>query len=582
MSDPRTVDDASSGVDADERPPWDADDPRADLRWGTVPRLLADVAQRLPDAEAVADGPLRLTYAQLAAAAQELSRALMASGVEKGDRIAIWAPNCAQWIVSALGSLGAGAVVVTINTRFKGGEGAFILRASGAKVLLTVQGFLGSDYPAMLAGEDVGELAEIVVVKREGDGAAVESVAVDPGASGPDRQIPVTGLADYLARAGSVSPEDAVERADSVQPGDISDLLFTSGTTGKPKGAMSTHSTTMREYGTWGSLAGLREGDRYLLVNPLFHTFGYKAGMLSSLMFGATIVPEPIFDVDRVLERIAAERITVLPGPPTLFQGLLAHPDRSAYDLSSLRLATTGASVVPVELVVAMREELGFGTVLTAYGLTESCGTATMCRRSDPPEIVANTSGRALPGLEVRAVDPEGNELPPGQAGEIVVRGYAVMYGYWQDPVATAEAVDPDGWLHTGDVGVLDEAGNLTITDRLKDMYVVGGFNAYPVEIEALLRGCPDIGPLAVIGVADERMGEVGCVYLVYQGDDPAGYAERVLAWARQAMANYKVPRYAVVVDALPLNAMGKVLKGDLRKRFADDVDKSATYERSR
>ena len=567
----------------------DVEDPRADLRWGTVPGLLADIARRRPDADAVADGPARLTYAELAAAAGELSRALMASGVAKGDRVAIWAPNCTQWIVGALGVAGAGAVVVTVNTRFKGGEAAHILRASGARVLLTVQGFLGVDYPAMLEGQDVADLAEIVVVRRDGEAGAA-SVTVGPGGAagvggvgtGVGRAVPVTWRADFVERASSVTEAAAAERAASVQPDDVSDLLFTSGTTGRPKGVMSIHSTTLRVYGTWAALAGLRAGDRYLLVNPLFHTFGYKAGMLASLMYGTTIVPEPVFDVDRVLERIAAEKITVLPGPPTLFRSLLAHPDRAAHDLSSLRLATTGADIIPVELVVAMRDELGFDTVLTAYGLTESCGTVTMCRRSDPPEVVARTSGRAIPNLEVQVVDGDGKELPSGEAGEIVVRGYAVMRGYWQDAAATSEAVDADGWLHTGDVGVMDDAGNVAITDRLKDMYVVGGFNAYPAEIEAILRGCPGVGPLAVVGVADDRMSEVGCVYLAYDGDDPAGFADGVLAWAREAMANYKVPRYAVVVDALPANAIGKVLKGDLRKRFVDGVDRATTYERSK
>jgi len=571
----------------------EVEDPRADLRWGTVPALLSDVANRLPDGPAVVDGPTSLTYAELAGAARELSRAFMASGVAKGDRVAIWAPNCAQWIVGALGAAGAGAVVVTLNTRFKGGEAAYIIRTSGAKVLLTVQGFLGVDYPAMLDGHDVGDLAEVVVIGRSTpdrtdvvvspDGPTPDGPTPDvpsPGGVGTAAGVPVVDRWAYLQRASSVTVEAAEERASSVGPQDVADLLFTSGTTGHPKGVMSTQAATMRTFGAWGAVAGLRQGDRYLVVNPLFHTFGYKAGLLASLMYGATVVPEAVFDVDRVLGRIAEEMITVLPGPPTLFRGLLSHPGRADHDLTSLRLATTGADIIPVELVVAMREELGFDTVLTAYGLTESCGTVTMCRRSDPPEVVAGTSGRALPDVEVRIVDGDGNELPTGEAGEIVVRGYNVTVGYWNDPAATAEAVDAGGWLHTGDVGVLDAAGNVDITDRLKDMFVVGGFNAYPAEIEGILRGCPGVGPLAVIGVADDRMGEVGCVYLAHQGDDPEGYAQQVLTWARSAMANYKVPRYAVVVDALPANAIGKVLKGDLRRRFADGVDKAVTYER--
>jgi len=557
-----------------------ADDPRADLRWGTVPALVADAAARHPRREALVDGKCRMTYAQLAAEVSRFTRALMASGVSPGDRVAIWAPNCAEWAVAALGLLGAGAVLVTLNTRFKGGEAAYILRASGTRTLLTVQGFLGVDYPGLLAGEELGDLERIVVLRRGwAGGDQATGAAGGPGRVGP----PCSDLDAFLAGAAEVTPEAAAARAGAVAPNDISDLIFTSGTTGRPKGAMATHAQSLRTFGTWAAIVGLRDDDRYLVVNPFFHTFGYKAGLLASLMAGATVVPEPVFDVDRVLERIEAERISVLPGPPTLYQSLLAHPDRSAHDLSSLRLGVTGAAVVPVELVVAMGTELGFDTVLTAYGLTESCGTVTMCRRDDPPGIVATTSGRAIPGLEVRVVDSDGHELARGDPGEVVVRGYTVMAGYWGDEQATAEAIDAEGWLHTGDIAVMDDAGNISITDRLKDMYVVGGFNAYPAEIEAILRGCPDVGQVAVVGVPDERMGEVGCAYVVAPAgrpDDGAARAARILEWARGAMANYKVPRYAAAVDALPVNASGKVLKRDLRRRFAEGADEIVTSER--
>jgi len=553
------------------------EDPRADLRWGTVPALVAEAAARHPRREALVDGDRRLTYAGLAGEASRFTRALMASGVSSGDRVAIWAPNCAEWVVAALGVLGSGAVLVPLNTRFKGGEAADILRASGARTLLTVRGFLGVDYPGLLAGQDLGDLGEIVLL---GGGGALP---VGPAPPGPDPGVPCTELDAFVAGGGSVSPEGAAARAAAVSPEDTSDLIFTSGTTGRPKGAMATHAQSLRTFGTWAAIVGLRADDRYLVVNPFFHTFGYKAGILASLMAGATIVPEPVFDVDRVLERIEGERISVLPGPPTLYQSLLAHPDRSAHDLSSLRLGVTGAAVVPVELVVAMGAELGFDTVLTAYGLTESCGTVTMCRRDDPPEVVATTSGRAIPGLEVRVVDPDGNELARGEPGEIVVRGYTVMAGYWGDEKATAEAIDPDGWLQTGDIAVMDEAGNVRITDRLKDMFVVGGFNAYPAEIEAILRGCDDVGQVAVVGVPDQRLGEVGCAYVVAPPGAPsdgAARAARVLEWARGAMANYKAPRYAAMVDVLPVNASGKVLKRDLRQRFAEEVDEIVTSER--
>jgi acyl-CoA synthetase (AMP-forming)/AMP-acid ligase II len=263
----------------------------------------------------------------------------------------------------------------------------------------------------------------------------------------------------------------------------------------------------------------------------------------------------------------------------------LAAPDRANHDLSSLRLGVTGAAVVPVELVHAMRDELGFSTVLTAYGLTESCGTVTMCRRTDPPEVIASTSGRAIPGLEVQAV-VDNKPVAAGEPGEIVVRGYTVMSGYWGDDAATAATIDDEGWLHTGDIGVLDDAGNVTITDRLKDMFVVGGFNAYPAEIEATLRRHEGVGQVAVIGVPDERMGEVGCAYVVPSESGATQSAEvlgrDVLSWSREAMANYKVPRSVVIVTALPVNAGGKVLKRELRERFTSGEDQVVTNERSK
>ena len=556
--------------------PADQEDPRADLIWGTVPRLVDDAALRHGATEALVDGNLRLTYAQLAQEVDRYARGFIAAGLGPGDRAALWAPNCAEWMLAALGLLRAGAVVVPLNTRFKGGEAAYIIRNSGASTLVTVRGFLGFDYPAMLAGQDTGDLARIVLLRDEGGKEGV--VAAAPAAPA----VTVTGLEAFLQAGEDVDPTVSAARAAAVEPDDVSDLIFTSGTTGQPKGAAATHAQSLRTFGTWSSIVGLAAGDRYLVVNPFFHTFGYKAGILACLMAGATVVPEPVFDPSAVLARIGTERISVLPGPPTLYQTLLSDPRRADHDLSSLRLGVTGAAVVPVELVQSMRDELGFDTVLTAYGLTESCGTVTMCRRSDPADVVARTSGRAIPGLEVRAV-AGGSEVGPGEPGEIVVRGYTVMPGYWGNEAATAEAIDDEGWLHTGDIGVLDPAGNVTITDRVKDMFVVGGFNAYPAEIEAILRGHEAVAQVAVIGVPDERMGEVGCAYVVptgdEAGDDPVTLGRSILRWSRGAMANYKAPRSIVLFDALPVNASGKVLKRELRQRHADGADPVVTNE---
>ena len=530
-----------------------AEDPRADLRWGTLPALVADAARRHGDHEALVDGGRRLTYAELADEATTFARALMAWGLAPGDRVAVWAPNSAEWVVAALGILGAGGVLVTVNTRFKGAEAAYILATSGARLLCTVTGFLGTDYPALLEGEDTGGLEHTVLL------------AGRPGSPGPEE------LATFVGRAGAVAPAAAVARAEAVQPGDVCDLLFTSGTTGRPKGAAATHAQTLRAFGTWAAVAGLRPGDRYLVVNPFFHSFGYKAGLLTSLMVGATVFPEAVFDAGRVLERVAAERISVLPGPPALYQSLLDHPDLGHHDLSSLRLGVTGSSVIPVELVVALHERLGFETVLTAYGLTECGGVATMCRRGDPVELVATTSGRAVEGVEVVVADASGVPVPAGEPGEVLVRGYGVMPGYWEDPQATAEVIGPDGWLHTGDVGVMDGAGYLAITDRLKDMFVVGGFNAYPAEIEGVLRALPGVAQVAVIGVPDQRLGEVGCAWVVPGPGGPPS-PEQLGRFARPRLANFKVPRFVVVADELPVNAAGKVLKRELRRRIEAGV----------
>jgi len=268
------------------------------------------------------------------------------------------------------------------------------------------------------------------------------------------------------------------------------------------------------------------------------------------------------------MARVAEERVTVLPGPPTLFQSILDAPRRKDYDLSSLRLAVTGAAVVPVELIRRMREELTFQTIVTGYGLTEATGTVTMCRAGDDAETIALTSGRAIPDTECRIVDEKGNEVPSGEPGEVVTRGYHVMRGYLDDPAATAEAIDADGWLHTGDIGVMDERGYVRITDRKKDLFIVGGFNAYPAEIEGLLLRHPAVSQVAVVGMPDGRLGEVGAAFVVLRPGRQLT-PEVLIAWASDEMANFKVPRRVEIVDALPLNASGKVLKTELRDRLS-------------
>jgi acyl-CoA synthetase (AMP-forming)/AMP-acid ligase II len=502
----------------------------------TIPAVLAAAAERAPDREAVVTDEVRWTFSQLQAEVHRGARALAALGVSPGDRVGLWAPNTSQWVVAALGAVSLGAVLVPVNTRFKGEEARYSLEKTAASLLVVDDVFLAG----LLGGDPVEALGLDLPVVRTSEWEA------------------------FLARAEEVDEAVVTAAAAAVAPTDPCDIVFTSGTTGRPKGAVATHGASVRLFQTWADTVGLRDADRMLVVAPFFHTFGYKAGLLACLLKTATMVPLKVFDVDAALGRIADERIAVVPGPPTLFSSLLEHPARASADLSSLRLAVTGAAVVPTVLVERMRSELGFTDVITAYGLTECGGFATACRSGDPDELVATTSGRAVDGVEVVVVGADGGVLPAGEAGEVLVRGYGVMSGYWEDEAATAEAVDADGWLHTGDVGVMDAAGNLRITDRIKDMYVVGGFNAYPAEIEQVLVRHPGISEAAVIGVPDERMGEVGKAFVIPRAG-AAPDPDEVVAWARERLANYKVPRTVEVVDSLPRNASGKVTKNVLR-----------------
>jgi len=350
-----------------------------------------------------------------------------------------------------------------------------------------------------------------------------------------------------------------------VLPGDVSDILFTSGTTGRSKGAMTAHRQSLAVARAWAECGGLTPADRYLVVNPFFHSFGYKAGILACLVSGATLVPQLVYDAGAALALIASERITVLPGPPTIYQTILDHPARDSRDLSSLRLAVTGAATVPVALIERMRRELTFDTVLTAYGLTEAV-VATMCRPGDDPRTVAATSGRAAAGFEVRIAGPDGDEAAkPGEPGEILLRGPNLMLGYAGDADATRAAIDAGGWLHTGDIGRLDADGYLTITDRLKDMYICGGFNVYPAEVEQVLARLDGVAESVVIGVPDDRLGEVGKAYVLTRPGHALDEAA-VLAFCRERLAGYKVPRQVVFRGDLPRNPSGKVLKRVLRE----------------
>ena len=478
--------------------------------WQTIPEMVLSAADRFGESEAVVDGPLRLTFAELAHRIRCAAGAFSEWGVAKGDRIAVWAPNSAEWIVAAFGAMTAGAILVPVNTRFTAEEAADVMSRSGARAVLVQQGFLDRDFEAA---------------------------------------VPTIDLKSDFLTSGTPF---AREPSQWLSGDDVSDVVYTSGTTGKPKGAMMTHGQTLRMYEEWATLADLREGDRYLMINPYFHTFGLKAGLVASFLRGATMLPVPVFDVDEVTNLIAAERITMLPGPPTVYHSLLAVRDKAK--LATLRAGVTGAADIPVELVKRIHDELPFQTLMTGYGLTEA-GNVTLSRPGDSFADVATTAGLPCADVEVRVAED----------GEVLVRGYGVMRGYLDDPAATAEAIDADGWLHTGDLGEFTESGRLRIVGRKKDMYIVGGFNVYPAEVEGFLSEHPEIAQAAVIGMPDDRLGQVGKAFVVLRSAAGAVSAEEIISWSRQRMAGFKVPRSVQFLDELPTNATGKVVKDFLR-----------------
>ncbi|MBU0538398.1 MAG: FadD3 family acyl-CoA ligase [Gammaproteobacteria bacterium] len=512
----------------------------------TLPRLFGWAAQQFAKKTAIRELGREISYIQLNELRRQAARSFYALGVSHGDRVAIWAPNMAEWIVAAAGLQSVGAILVPLNTRLQANEAADILRRAGVKVLLTTAE-LENTAPSLSA--DVSTLSHCILLPQANVAVADEARSWE----------------SFLSHGEQVDDAKfiAIERA--VNPHDSADMLFTSGTTGKAKGVLCSHEQNIRVFQSWSATVGLRSDDNYLIINPFFHSFGYKAGWLAAIICGATILPMAKFDKTSVMEAIERDKVTMLPGAPSLYEMLLADDSRRNYDLSSLRLGVTGAASVPVQLVRDMRSELGFETVVTAYGLTESTGVVTICRPDDDAETIASTSGRAIDGVDVKCADPtSGAEVERGTEGEVWVRGYNVMQGYFDMPEATAEAISADGWLKTGDIGVMDALGYLKITDRLKDMYIMNGENVYPAEIEKALYGLAGVAQVAVIGVAKAPQGEVGMAFVVNKPDSELSAAD-VRDFCAAQLASYKVPFYVEFVDALPLNASGKVLKTELK-----------------
>ena len=524
-----------------------------------MPELIARAAADYGgDAFVVGEDGTRLSFLALEQSARAGAAALVAEGVAHGDRVAIWAPNSAEWIVAACAAEMIGAIMVPINTRFRGAEAAYILEKSGAKLLCTVSSFLGNDYVAMLRsgkGKPAGALPVAGLPSLR------SILLLDQGVD----RAGVRNWTDFVS--GDASTEAELNaRIEAVTPGTICDILFTSGTTGNPKGAMHDHGQALWMVGIWNRSNDLRRGDRALIVNPFFHSFGYRSGWVSALLAGMMAYPVATFEAGAVMRRIEQERITVLMGPPTLFSSILDHPERGRFDLSSLRVGHTGSSNVPVELIARAREELGFALFLTSYGLTEATALVSVCYLDDSFDTIAHTVGYKLPGTELRIAGPDGGEAPPGESGELLVRGPNVMKGYFEEPEATEAAIDADGWLHTGDVGVIGPEGRVRILDRLKDVVIVGGFNAYPAEIENALRQHPAIADVAIIALPDPRMGEV-CGACVIPRPGMSLTLGELSDWSRERLANFKVPRHLFLLDDFPRTPLGKIQKFKLRQQ---------------
>ena len=516
----------------------------------TIPALLRDAAALYKDRAALSsstDGAI--SYRDLDRRADDVARAMIADGAVPGDRAAIWAPNMWEWVAATVGIQRAGGVMVPLNTRLKGGEVADIIRRGKVSRLFVIGDFLGRSYPEMLRDEAVPDLRRTIVLRGM------------PQQLGRGEE----GWDGFIARGSSTSDAALAEREAGVKPDTLADIMFTSGTTGAPKGALFDHRRSLGGGRAWATISRQNADDRYCVFGPFSHNASYKAGWVAGLMTGSTVYWPDAYDAVSILDLVATNRISVMPAPPTVFQEVLGHPNWRDWDISSYRFLSTGATVVPIELIKRLRAETTITEITTGYGMTECAGSATHTRPGDPVERVAYTVGMAIEGTELMVVGPDGRAVPTGEAGEVLIRDAKLLIEYLDNPEATRATLDADGWLRSGDVGMLDSAGYLKLTDRLKDMYIVGGFNVYPAEIEKQMSGLPGIHQSAIIGVPDQRLGEVGHAFIVRSAGSTIT-AEEVIGWSKANLANYKVPRGVTFVDALPMNATGKVIKFALRE----------------
>ncbi|MBK0865734.1 MAG: AMP-binding protein [Saccharopolyspora sp.] len=526
----------------------------------TIGANLDRIAARFPDRDALVEYERgrRWTYRELVADVDALARGLLDAGIGKGDRVGIWSPNRAEWTLTQYATAKIGAVLVNINPAYRLHELEFVLDQAGIRMLVSAQRFKSSDYAAMIAeARPKCPALEQVVLFGDAtwDGLFERGRAADPG-----------GLA--AAQAG-LSADDPIN------------IQYTSGTTGFPKGATLSHHNILNNGYFVGELCGYTEADRVAIVPPFYHCFGMVMGNLACTSHGsAMIIPAEGFDPGTTLSAVAAERCTSLYGVPTMFIAELDHPDFASFDLGSLRTGIMAGSPCPAEVMKQVIERMGMAEVAICYGMTETSPVSVQTRADDSLDRRVSTVGRVGPHLEVKIVDPvTGLTVPRGEPGELCTRGYSVMLGYWEQPDKTAEVIDRARWMHTGDLAVMDEAGYVSITGRIKDMVIRGGENVYPREIEEFLYTHPDILDAQVIGVPDQRYGEELMVWVRLRDGAAELTAEALREFCSGKLAHYKIPRYVHVVDDFPMTVTGKVRKVEMREQAKTLLDLPAPAE---
>ncbi|WP_137863055.1 MULTISPECIES: AMP-binding protein [unclassified Sphingomonas] len=524
----------------------------------TIGEALALAAARWGEREALVavEQDVRWTFAELLARADAVAAGLLALGLEPGERIGIWAPNCVEWTLTQFAAARAGLILVTINPAYRTSEASFTMAKVGLAALVFVDRFKTSDYAAMVAelAPDLPALRRILCI---GDASRPGWIPFDQVAAHADEAA--------RARLKAIGPE--------LRAGDAINIQFTSGTTGQPKGATLSHRNILNNGYFVGLAQRLQPGDRICIPVPLYHCFGMVMGNLAALTHGATMVyPAAGFDPGAALAAIERERCTSLYGVPTMFIAVLAHPEFERFDITSLRTGAMAGAVCPEPLMRAVNERLHMPQVTIAYGMTETSPVSFQTAVDDPFERRIGSIGRVQPHLECKIVDEAGEIVPAGTPGELCTRGYSVMLGYWDEPEKTAAVLDAEGWMHSGDLAVIDAAGYGNVVGRLKDMVIRGGENIYPREIEEFLYGHPAVEDVAVVGVPDDRMGEELCAWIRLRAG-LSGDEEEVRAFCRGRIAHYKVPRYVRFVDAFPTTVTGKVQKYLIREAMIAELD---------